>query len=174
MTRISLKTFQKKNKAAAFIILFFLLAGIGYVIFYDTPLQKEATRFAAKASQAGLAAFGEQTTYSEGAYPQLTSAKFNATINDVCSGGIELIVLFGIIFASIERPMRDRIKGFLMGVVVLVVFNIIRITATLLFLSEFLHSILFRITLILVIVGYYWYWLTVMSKPRARFASSKK
>ncbi|NUN11405.1 exosortase/archaeosortase family protein [Candidatus Micrarchaeota archaeon] len=163
-----LKTIESDSfkKGVKFIGLFLLYAAIAGVFFYFTPLEKETTRFAAKASQQSLQLVGISANYIETDYPHLVNEDFDATINEVCSGGIELIVLFGIIFASFEKPLRERIKGFLVGVIILVIFNLVRITATIYFLSDFLHSFFFRVTLVIVIVLYYWFWFYEPLKQR--------
>ncbi|MFH1779650.1 MAG: exosortase/archaeosortase family protein [Candidatus Micrarchaeota archaeon] len=159
MKRFCLKGLEKDlKKGLKFLFFFFLFSALACVVFFFTPLNFETQKIVAETSAFLLTSTGINTTYIESNPPHLIGEGFNAEINEVCSGGIEIIVLFGIIFASFEKTWKERMNGFLIGLILLIALNFFRIVATLHFLSEFMHSFLFRITLIIAIVGYYWYW----------------
>lgn len=87
---------------------------------------------------------------------------FDAEINDLCSGRLELAVMAGLVFASRDKKFLERIKGIFLGAILLLVFNPFRIFLTLssvgtpfLFL---VHDVLFRLSLIIVLVTFYALW----------------
>ncbi len=87
-------------------------------------------------------------------------------INDLCAAKIELAVLFGIIFASTDRSLRQRAHGFIAGTFLALLFNPVRISLSIIFFNPLIHDILFRATLVLVIVSYYALWYAWLSAPR--------
>lgn len=116
-----------------------------------------------------LNAFGVPTTIEWREFPHLLSRGFDAEVGDVCWGKLEFAVLFGIIFASADRSLRSRAKGFAAGLALLaLVFNPIRIAVSLAFVHPIVHDVLFRLTLVAVLVVYYALWYTWLSAPSAR------
>ncbi|MFH1056728.1 MAG: exosortase/archaeosortase family protein [Candidatus Micrarchaeota archaeon] len=148
------------RKGAKFVVFFAVLFSFAYVVLSFTPLNRFLGLTAGTTSQLVLKAAGVETTLTilqNGNYA-LESSSFVAELNDACAAIIEIAVLFGIVFASFERKLSERIKGFFFGMVLLLVLNPIRITASILFLHPFVHDVLFRITLVVTIVGFYAVW----------------
>ncbi len=111
------------------------------------------------------------------AFPIIQTPNLLAQIIDLCSGKIEIAVLAGIIFSSFEKRMDYRIKGFLVGLFVMLTFNAFRIALTIYLFdlgnlewSAIFHDLLFRIFLIIVIVSYYaiWYFYDFPRKTRTK------
>ncbi|MFH1106703.1 MAG: hypothetical protein V1787_02305 [Candidatus Micrarchaeota archaeon] len=109
-----------------------------------------------------------------GGFPVLDLGGFSAEFVDLCSAKLELAVLFGIVFASFEKPLAYRLKGFLAGAAFLFAFNALRIALTLrafsssdLLWSALLHDVLFRASLVVGIVTFYalWYYYAL---PRSK------
>ena len=165
--------------AFKFVSLFFGLFIIGY---FALSLTKIPNYVAAITSQFVLSAFfGADSilTYSS-SVPVISIHSLNANILDLCSGAIEIAVMFGIIFSSLEKKMRYRIWGFAIGLLTLLSFNAFRIATTIYYFdlgnlewSAALHDFLFRIFLIIIIVTYYaiWYF---YDQPRKKINGTKK
>lgn len=150
------------RKGIKFLLLFTVLFSISYVILTFTPLEKVLGHIAAVSSQFLLGTFGtptEITILQNGNYA-LESTTFVAELNQACAAIIEIAVLVGIVFASFEKSLKQRFNGFALGMVLLLVLNPIRIALSIIFLHPIVHDVLFRITLIITIIGFYaaWYY----------------
>ena len=161
---------KKRNKkmlaqALKFIAGFLVFFAVAYALVFFTPLNHALKTTAAYSTQAVLTAAGVQTTASFPDNPHLANSEFDAEFVDLCGGGLELAVLIGVILATWDRSWRQRLYGAGLGVFVLLALNPLRIAVTLLLfdaeqaaLSELFHGFLFRFSLILLIVGYYYIW----------------
>ncbi|MBI5228573.1 hypothetical protein HY991_00570 [Candidatus Micrarchaeota archaeon] len=130
----------------------------------------ELNLLAARSTEFFLGFFGKPVaTVTEKGVPFIRGDGINAEIGGLCSGAMEIAVLFGIVFATFERSLKSRAIGLLLGLFLVLVFNPFRIAVTLLFtgtpfLLVLVHELLFRLSLILFIVFYYafwFYWLSV-------------
>ena len=180
------KTLRKESglkKGARFVLLFLVFFAISIPFLYFTPLKQGLGIIAAKTAQTALYLLSgietEITILSNGNFA-LQNGDFTAELNEACSALVEIAVLFGIKLASFEKPFFERVKGFAAGMVLLLVFNPLRIALSIIYLDPFVHDVLFRITLIIVIVGFYgvWhYWNGILSfagkKGKKRFNTSK-
>ncbi len=98
------------------------------------------------------------------------SSGLQIIISYLCTGLMELFVLWASIIASIGISIRKRILGLVFGLIGTQIFNLIRIFITLEFILKsnidtivFVHDVLFRVTLLAVIAGLYaawFYWAT--------------
>ncbi len=146
-----------------FVLLFALLFSASYFLLSLTYFPN---LLAASSSSLLLKVAGVENFFSHddnGFFIQLESVR--ARIIELCSAKIEIALLFGIIFASFEKSLKYRLKGFLVGLMVLLAINALRIFATLLFVegnlllvSELFHDILFKVSLIASTVFYYSIW----------------
>ncbi|MCX6767794.1 MAG: hypothetical protein NTY90_03655 [Candidatus Micrarchaeota archaeon] len=103
-----------------------------------------------------------------GGFPLLAVQGFPylVQINDLCAAKIELAVLLGIVFASADRSVRQRVCGFFAGAFIALLFNPVRISLSVVFFNPLIHDVLFRAMLVLVIVSYYALWYEWLSAPR--------
>lgn len=92
-------------------------------------------------------------------------ADMQARIIPLCVGDIEIAILIGAILSTEDRKIRDRILGSISAFFFILLINPIRIALTLSSwvwfgfpTVEFIHSILFRITLVIIIIGFYVAW----------------
>ncbi|MDO8627967.1 MAG: archaeosortase/exosortase family protein [Candidatus Diapherotrites archaeon] len=92
--------------------------------------------------------------------------KATIQISFLCTGLAELFVLWAAFGASFGIPREKRILGCLQAVAVVLVFNVVRIFATTILLlnsgaefADLAHDLLFRVSLFVVIAGFYWWWL---------------
>jgi len=93
---------------------------------------------------------------------------FDALRGELCWGRMEIAVIIAVIFASMDRSWKQRLAGAALGIVAIVgIFNPLRIAASILSGSEFVHDVLFRLTLLLAIVGWYAFWYLYLTR-RAR------
>jgi exosortase/archaeosortase family protein len=154
-------------KALKFVALFLILfIPAAYVLSASYPLKMLAARSAATV----LSALGRPATAIDSQpNTSVISSNVTAEIIDYCSGGLEIAVLLGIIFASTDRSLRDRLAGFLAGSLIALAFNAIRIAATIFvysdsapFISAVFHDLLFRASIVIFVATYYalWYYST--------------
>ena len=97
--------------------------------------------------------------------PTIILNGLNAQITDLCAGDIEMSLLFAAILSTWDRTWKNRIFGVIIGFLFIVIINIIRVFLVLLVgfytnlqWADFTHDVLFRLTLIIVIVVYYYVW----------------
>jgi len=86
-------------------------------------------------------------------------------ISFLCTGILEFCLLSSAIFASKGIDLFKRFYGFLIAIPLVIFFNLFRITLTTyiitianLGLAEFMHGFLFRIFLVIIVVGFYYFW----------------
>ncbi|MGC9114141.1 MAG: hypothetical protein ACP5IG_03605 [Candidatus Micrarchaeia archaeon] len=100
----------------------------------------------------------------------LSAGVVDAEFSGLCSGKLELAVLLGVLVASRDRSWAARVLGFLCGVVVVFCFNVFRVVASLLASGSawlgLVHDFLFRASLVLVVVVFYWAWYSWLSRTR--------
>jgi len=148
---------------AVFVVLFlaasFVLAPIG---FFNT-LALESTRafLWAVGIDSGAAGFS-------GGFPLLRVDNFPylIQINDLCAAKMEFAVLLGIIFATFDRSLKQRLYGFVEGAAIALLLNPVRIGISVVFFSPVIHDILFRLMLVIAMVSYYALWYAWLSEPR--------
>lgn len=99
-------------------------------------------------------------------------------ISELCTGVLEVIVVWAAIIASFGITWRKRLIGIAGALVAGIVFNQLRILVTIWFVlsdslgfADFVHGVLFKVVLFLVIAGYYalwFYWATrsELGKPK--------
>jgi len=90
---------------------------------------------------------------------------FTSQVVPLCTGDLELAVLVGAIVATADRKRRERIVGVLVGTLAVFAANAVRIGATIFIglswgfgLMDVVHTILFKILLVVAIVGFYAAW----------------
>ena len=160
-------------KAFKFVLFFLALALPTYLFLGQFP----SLNYLAAYSSAWLLqnAFSLPVQVIAGySHPFLSLPGLMVEIVDLCSGKLEAALMFGFLFASVEKPFRYRIQGFLAGVLLLAFFNAVRIAVTVNFFatndipsSAFFHDVLFRLSLVLFLVTYYalWYYYDLPRKP---------
>jgi exosortase/archaeosortase family protein len=92
-------------------------------------------------------------------------------ISFLCSGILEFCLLISAILSSVGISVRKRVLGALLAVPIVIIFNIIRIVFTSVIIvngnlsfANFVHGFLFRVFLILIVIGTYYFWFTKNSK----------
>lgn len=142
-----------------FVASSFALAPLG---FFNT-LALESTRAFLWAAGVDSSAAG-----FSGGFPLLRVDNFPylVQINDLCAAKMEIAVLLGIIFATFDRPLRQRLYGFVEGVAVALLLNPVRIGVSVFFFNPLVHDVLFRLLLVVVIVSYYGLWYLWLSEPK--------
>ena len=150
---------QAAKQAGGFVIDTALVAVPLYLFFSATKLLHYV---AALLSQLFLSGLGKTATIAYNIVPYLRLPGLEVEISDLCSGGLELALLFGFIYASKDRNVQHRIKGAIVGLVFFVLFNAARIAFTVNTFGtawfEPLHEALFRAVLIIGLVSFYAIW----------------
>lgn len=180
--------FFKKKKAregvaqdaAKFTLGFALSASAAYFILYLTG--NLLSEIAARCSEMVGKSFVEQITYaSTEGFPHLqgiaNGVAFDAEISELCSGKLELAVMAGLLLASRDKPLAERMKGIALGAFLLLAFNPFRIALTLASVGTpylaIVHDALFRVSLVILLVVFYafWYYWNA-SRPASKPAKS--
>ncbi len=101
----------------------------------------------------------------------ISSLGYPVIINSLCTGILEFTLLVSAIISSIGVSWRNRLYGVLTAIGVVIIFNSLRITFTTfiitrfnLSIANFLHGFLFRLFLIIIVIGTYWLWLRYVYK----------
>jgi len=166
---------NKKNqikKAAKFfasIVIIYAIIWIALLLLVGIKPFQEIT---AIMSNAALSAIGEPAKLS---FTDLTLMTFKngikIEINDLCTGLIEIIILIAAILSTVEIKLEKRIIGVIAGILFGITINILRITITTMNLLKtnidyaiLTHDVFFRISLFIVIAGFYWAWLQLVMK----------
>ncbi len=83
----------------------------------------------------------------------------------LCTGILELTIVWSAVLASFGIDLRKRLIGVAAAAIVLVAFNFARIISSILIIAwlgldagNFSHDILFRVFLFVVIAGFYYVW----------------
>ncbi len=122
------------------------------------PLLQSLTAWMAAAM---LAPFG--AAHSEGAlvFFKLLSVQ----VIPLCVGDIEIAVLVGAMLSTEDRPVRSRALGAAEAFLAVMLVNALRIAATMLAWDawgiaavELIHTVLFKLVLVVAIVGFYAAW----------------
>ncbi len=112
-------------------------------------------------------AFGFGGSINAGAEPveMLFSGNFKIIISYLCTGILETMLLIAAILASFGIDFKKRILGAIAAFIAVFVFNILRILITIFLLlnldlriAEISHDLLFRLSLLVVIAGFYYAW----------------
>ena len=92
-------------------------------------------------------------------------ARTSAQIIPLCVGDIEIAILVAAIAMTRDRALQDRITGIVFASLFVMAWNPVRIALTLNSFVwfgwpavEFVHDVLFRSTLVIVLVGFYAVW----------------
>lgn len=84
----------------------------------------------------------------------------------LCTGILEFSLLFSAIVATIGVSFREKIKWVLLASLIVVFFNLLRITFTIFIIdslslevADFFHGFLFRLFLVVIVIGTYYFFL---------------
>ncbi|MBI5037061.1 hypothetical protein HZC09_07005 [Candidatus Micrarchaeota archaeon] len=153
------------KQALKFILSIVLLTAVSYALLDYTPLRSLAASYAAYSTSSVLQTLGDSAEIRWLENPHLVSEKYDAELIPLCWGLLELALWAGVVFATDNRPLERRLKGFLLGTVGFLVFNPIRIAVTLkifspssAFASFVAHDILFRTSILALFVAAYAVW----------------
>jgi len=99
------------------------------------------------------------------AEPSITVGKVTAQITNLCAGDLEIALITAIILSTFDRTWKNRAWGVLFAWLLILIINPLRIFAVLAVgyytswqWADFTHDVLFRLTLLVVIVFYYFIW----------------
>jgi exosortase/archaeosortase family protein len=150
--------------------------GIFYALFYYVvipPLVFYFQLFTAFSAGSILTLMGISNFVMGHVNPPVVLAEgMAANILPLCVGDIELAILLATILSTWDRTWETRLEGAWFGFLFVVFINPVRVALTLasgvwfgMDSMEFIHSLLFRITLLLVLVGFYALWYLRFSEP---------
>ena len=121
--------------------------------------------FTASAAHVLLGLIGVPAQLVFGLEPTIIINSISAQITNLCAGDVEIALLMAIILATWDRTWRQRAFGCIFGLLLIFIVNPIRITIVLgtgyygnWGIANFAHDVLFRISLLIIIVLYYYIW----------------
>lgn len=171
--KIKLSEEQKKKlkkelkQSAKFIVAVIVVTVVLYygLIFEVLGIQN-IEHFTALVTQAMLKGVGVQSTVIANAEPVILQVQgISILISELCTGMLETILLFSAVISSFGIPARKRIFGAIGALVFGFAFNQLRIFVSIMQLlhesvqvAELTHDLMFRISIIIVIAGYYAVW----------------
>ena len=149
--------------ALLFLALFALFASAFYAVL---SAWGGLPGIAASAALPLTRSLGLQASLEWKEFPHITGwhegAWFDAEINGLCGGAIELSVLLGLVAASRDRSLERRLAGMVAGAAALLVFNPVRIALTLSLYGSpsfvLAHDVLFRVSIVAIVLGVYAAW----------------
>ncbi|MBN1941050.1 MAG: archaeosortase/exosortase family protein [Candidatus Diapherotrites archaeon] len=177
-------TREDASKTGLFLIFFIVIYLVLTSVFSLIP-GVAVQKFVADTELGALGIFGlsGNTSIEETAVINL-DAGIGIQISELCTGFQELFILVAAILASNGIVWRRRIIGAIIGAAIVLAFNYIRITATVLIilatadivLVELAHNILFRVFLFLTIAASYivWFYWAVQKKATNKTPKNKQ
>jgi exosortase/archaeosortase family protein len=171
-----IKDEREYKKALFFLFLFILFFSVSYLIFGKTLIAGYINYFYGFLSSAILSVFGIANTFVFDSVNQISKILVSGlaepiTITFLCSGILEFCLLISAILASVGISVRKRVVGALLAVPIVIVFNIIRIVFTSIIIvngnlsfANFVHGFLFRVFLVIIVIGTYYFWFTKNTK----------
>ena len=149
-------------------MIFILSISAFYTLFWfiiehlDLYELKKAT---AIISNIALHALGVKTTLILAGEPAIQVGRVTAHITNLCAGDLEIALITAIILSTFDRSWRNRLWGIVFAWLTIFIINPLRIIIVLAVgyystwkWANFTHDVLFRLTLLAVIVFYYFVW----------------
>ncbi len=146
---------------------FLISIGAFYIFFYIClqPLIYYIESISTVLTSFFLSVLGVEHSLGFAAEPVIRVGSVDAVIGRLCAGDIEIAMVLAVIFATFDRKLGDRIKAALVALPFILIANAIRISTVLWVGSsmgwasaDFVHDVLFRITLLVVVLLYYAFW----------------
>jgi len=172
MKKNKTKKFDKLKAGFIFLSLFLLFFIFIYVILGYSFLYNYINYFFGITSNFIINhVFGIITTFSysivDGASViTISSLDYPIFINFLCTGILEFALLASAILASTSVSWKKRVIGVSLSIPLVIIFNIIRISFTVYLITalnlswaNFFHGFLFRLFLVIIVIGFYWLWL---------------
>jgi len=171
MKKNKTRKFQKLRTGFIFLLLFFIFFIFIYVLSGYSFLYNYINYFFGITSNFILNhLFGVVTTFSydmiNNSVITISSIDYPIYIGFLCTGILEFALLASAILASSNVSWKKRGIGTALAVLVVIIFNLIRISFTIYLITilnlswaTFFHSFLFRLFLVIIVLGFYWLWL---------------
>ena len=165
-----IKDKKEYRKALFFLFLFILFFSLFYLFLGKTPIADYINYFFGFLTSAVLSFLGISNSFifdSTAKISIILVSKLSEpiTLGFLCTGILEFCLLASAIAASAGIAIKKRVYGVLLAIPVIIVFNITRIVLTSLIIingnlsfANFVHGFLFRIFLIIIVIGTYYFW----------------
>lgn len=161
----------KENKLlhfTTFVILFLIILGLLSLI----PESPEISKVYATITSNVLSTNGfENEMFFTGDSYGLKVKDVAVNIGEVCTGLFELFVFLALIFATLVVNIKKKIIGSLILIVLFFFLNLIRIYLMIMlflyanpFVTDVLHTVLFKLGFFIFFVLFYYLWLTYSTK----------
>jgi len=172
MKKEKIKRFQKLKVGLLFLFLFFLfflfiycLLGYSFLYNYINYFFGITSNFVIN-NLFGIIATFSYDIINNYSIITISSINYPIYITFLCTGILEFALLASAILASSNISWKRRLIGVGLSILVVIFLNVMRISITsylitILNLSwaNFFHSFLFRLFLVIVVLGFYWFWL---------------
>jgi len=160
---------KKRKDAFIFLGLFLIFFVLIYFIFSFSFIYSAVNYFFGYFSSLILGLFFQSSFYFDAFLKMsiitVSGIDLPITLGRLCTGILEFAILSAAILASKGIAWKRRITGVLLAGAVVAVFNIFRIVTTAIIIkladiesAEFFHGFLFRLFLVVIVIGTYWLW----------------
>lgn len=165
-----IKDKKEYKKALFFLFLFILFFSLFYLVFGKTPIANYINCFYGLVSSFILSILGISNSFvfdtaTKSSTIFVSKLTEPITLGFLCTGILEFCLLASAIAASAGIVVKKRVFGVLLAIPIIFVFNTTRIVLTSLIIlggnlsfANFVHGLLFRLFLIIVIIGTYYFW----------------
>jgi len=164
---------KSKLKESFYFLIFFLISFFSiYLLLSKTLIYNFINYFYGSLSSALLnIVYSISSSFYYNLTEQITylvipSIQLPIAIVFLCTGILEFSLITSAIISTIGFPLRKKIKWVLISSVVVILFNLLRITFTIfiidslnLQIADFFHGFLFRLFLIVIVIGTYYFFL---------------
>ena len=156
---------MKLGKGVRFVLL---LASAGVLVF--TALQAVQPLLQALVAALSALVLNIVGVHAIASANTVVTNGFTSKIVPLCTGDFELAILVGAIIATADRKRSERVVGVLLGTIAVFAANAVRVGATIFIglswgfaLMDVVHTVLFKVLLVIAIVGFYAAWYLRMS-----------
>ena len=165
-----LKNKNEHKKALLFLFLFIFVFSLSYLLFAKSPISGYINYFFGFSSSVVLSVFGVSNNFVFDSLTKtstivVSNLKEPIVISFLCSGILEFCLLISAILSSVGVSLNKRIVGALLCNSNHIFFNLTRIVVTSLIIinsnlsfANFVHGFLFRLFLIIIVIGTYYVW----------------
>lgn len=168
------KDFKNKKKikdSLTFLLYFFLSFTLIYLFLAKSIFYKYINLFFGLFTSKILNLFNLSTTYAFDVFNQVTyitvpALEYPVAIVFLCTGILEFGLIFSAIVSTLGVSIKKKVRWVLISFIAVIFFNLLRIVLTVLIIiyfnlsvADFFHGFLFRLSLIVIVIGIYYLFL---------------
>jgi len=161
-------------KGGKFLVYFILVFAVLFLVFGFLVSLKWIEEIVAIGANFFLGLFGLNGAINSGAEPiMIAFPNFFVQISYLCTGLFEMTLLIAAIIATLGIKWKKKLVGAIGAVIGIYFFNLFRIITTIIAIdklelnaAEAIHDVLFRLSLLVVVAGFYFVWYEWATKKK--------